>query len=526
MGRQMTATAGAPIGSFRNWKSIHWKAIYEAVKRLQMRIAKAVKEGIYGRAKALQWLLTHSYQAKLLAVKRVTSNKGKRTPGVDNVTWKTARQKFQAAGNLKRRGYQPSPLRRIYIPKKNGKKRPLSIPTMIDRAVQALYKLALEPIAETLADHNSYGFRSYRRCADAISQGFNTLAKKTSPVWILEADIKACFDEISHDWMIDHIPMDKMILTKWLASGFMEDGKFFPTGRGTPQGGIASPTLANMVLDGIEGTAGSVAPVRDRRNGKDISSKINVIRYADDFIITGATRELLEDKVKPAIIRFLSERDLSLSEEKTLITRIDRGFDFLGQNVRKYDGKLLIKPSRKNVQAFMDKIHETFRNHRGSKAEALIHDLNMKIRGWANYHKHVVSAKTFSYVDGYIWNEAWQWVKRRHRNKSIQWLKKTYWSKGSKPGRFSTVVKDKNGNPRTSELIKAHSIHIQRHIKIKSDANPFDPEHQQYFWARRVKPKVIPVTAAEKICNEITVNFSIGKRKQPGGPARLSLRNA
>lgn len=325
--------------------------------------------------------------------------------------------------------------------------------------------------------------------------------------------------------MINHIPMDKMILSKWLASGFMEDGKFFPTGRGTPQGGIASPILANMVLDGIEGTAKSVAPVRDRRNGNDISSKINVIRYADDFIITGAARELLEDKVKPAIISFLAERDLSLSEEKTLITRIDQGFDFLGQNVRKYDGKLLIKPSGKNVQAFMNNIHDTFKKHRGSEPVALIYDLNMKIRGWANYHKHVVSAKTFSYVDGYIWNEAWQWVKRRHRNKSIHWLRKKYWSKGSKPGRFSTVVKDKNGNPRTYELIKAYSIHIQRHIKIKSDANPFDPDHQQYFRARRVKPKGIPVTTAEKICNEITVNFSIGKRKQPGGPARLSLRN-
>lgn len=519
----MTAKAGAPIGSFRNWKSIHWPTVYETVKRLQMRIAKAVKERRYGRAKALQWLLTHSYHAKLLAVKRVTSNKGKRTPGVDNVIWRTPRQKFQAIDNLQRKGYHPLPLRRIYIPKKNGKKRPLSIPTMTDRAVQALHKLALEPVAETLADPNSYGFRPYRRCADAIAQCFITLAKKASPVWVFEADIKACFDEISHDWMIDFIPMDKQILTRWLKSGFMENGKFYPTGRGTPQGGIASPILANMVLDGLERTARSVVPVRDRRNGLDISSKINTIRYADDFIVTGATRELLEDKVKPAVISFLSERGLSLSEEKTLITRIDSGFDFLGQNVRKYKGKLLIKPSRGNVQSFIQTINETFRKHRGSNAEALIRDLNTKIRGWANYHKHVVSARTFGYVDTYIWNEAWQWMKRRHRNKSIQWLKRKYWSKGSKPGRFATVVKDRNGNPRTYELIKAHSIHIQRHIKIKSDANPFDPEHQQYFRARRVKPKVIPVTTAEEICNEMTVNFITGKRIQPGGPARLSF---
>jgi RNA-directed DNA polymerase len=522
MGKQMTAIAGAPIGSFKNWKSIHWPTVYESVKRLQMRIAKAVKEGRFGRVKALQWLLTHSYHAKLLAVKRVTSNKGKRTSGVDNVIWKTPRQKFQAISNLKRKGYHPLPLRRIYIPKKNGKKRPLSIPVMTDRAMQALYKLALEPIAETLADPNSYGFRSYRRCADAIAQCFITLAKKASPVWVLEADIKACFDEISHDWLIDYIPMDKRILTKWLKSGFMEDGKLFPTGRGTPQGGIASPILANMVLDGIERTARSVVPARCTRNGKDFSSKINVIRYADDFIITGATRELLVNKVKPAIVSFLSERGLSLSEEKTLITRIDRGFNFLGQNVRKYNGTLLIKPSRKNVQAFIQTLHETFRKHRGSKTEALIRDLNMKIRGWANYHKHVVSSKTFGYIDTYVWNEAWQWVKRRHRNKSIQWLKNKYWSKGSKPGRFATVVKDKNGNPRTYELIKAHSIHIQRHIKIRGDANPFDPEHQQYFRVRRVKPKAIPVSVAEEICSGITVNFTIGKRKTAGQPRKAS----
>ncbi len=176
----------------------------------------------------------------------------------------------------------------------------------------------------------------------------------------------------------------------------------------------------------------------------------------------------------------------------------------------------------KNVQTFMRNIHEMFRTHRGSKAEALVHDLNMKIRGWTNDHKHVVSAKTFGYVDGYIWNEAWQWVKRGHRNKSIQWLKKKYGSKGLKPGRLQTVVKDKNGNPRTYERIKAHSIHIQRHIKIRSDANPFDPE-QQYFRARRVKPRVISVTTVDKICNEITVNFITGTRIQPGDPARLSF---
>jgi RNA-directed DNA polymerase len=244
--------AGAPTGKYTAWRSINWKAVNIFVKRLQMRIAKAVKEKRYGKVKALQWLLTKSYYAKLLALKRVTSNKGKRTAGVDKVIWTTAKQKTEAVRTLNRKGYRPQPLRRIYIPKKNGKKRPLSIPTMTDRAMQALYKFALEPVAETLADPNSYGFRLYRRCADAIAQCFNTLAKSYSPVWVLEADIKACFDEISHPWLLDHIPMDKEVLEKWLKSGFMEKGQLFPTGKGTPQGGLCKalhkPPYAKKVI--------------------------------------------------------------------------------------------------------------------------------------------------------------------------------------------------------------------------------------------------------------------------------------
>ena len=481
----MTATiglAGAPPSDYINWKSINWKEVNIFVKRLQMRISKAVKEMKFGKVKSLQWLLTNSYYAKLLAIKRVTSNKGKRTAGVDGITWKTSKQKMKAVITLKRKGYQTKPLRRIYIPKKNGKKRPLSIPTMTDRAMQALYKFALEPVAETLADPNSYGFRQYRRCADAIAQCFITLAKSYSPVWVLEADIKACFDEISHPWMLTHILMDKVILEKWLKSGFMEDGRIYPSGKGTPQGGIASPTLANMVLDGLETTVRASTPKRIQGY---IRSKINVIRYADDFIITAHSKEILEDNVKPAVIEFLKERGLSLSEEKTKITRIDEGFNFLGQNVRKYNGKLLIKPSEDNVKSFLLNIRETIHKHRGSKTEAMIRDLNSKIRGWANYHKHVVSSETFNYVDNCIRNELWRWMRRRHRKKNTGWLKKTYLTKGSKPGRFSTVVKSKKGIPKTYELIKASSILIMRHIKIRGDANPFDSEYKDYFWKRQ-----------------------------------------
>lgn len=474
--------AGAPTNKYINWNFINWKKVNIFVKRLQMRISKAVKEKKFGKVKCLQWLLTKSYYAKLLAIKRVTSNKGKHTPGVDGITWNTSKQKMNAVITLKRKGYRPKPLRRIYIPKKNGKKRPLSIPTMTDRAVQALYKFALEPVAETLADPNSYGFRLHRQCADAIAQCFITLAKSYSPVWVLEADIKACFDEISHPWMLEHIPMDKVILEKWLKSGFMEDGRIFPTGKGTPQGGIASPTLANMVLDGLESTVIASTPQRIHGN---IRSKINVIRYADDFIITAHSKELLEEVVKPVVINFLKERGLTLSEEKTKITRIDHGFDFLGQNVRKYNGKLLIKPSGDNVKSCLHNIRETIHKHRGSKTEGLIRDLNAKIRGWANFHKHVVSKETFSYVDSCIHNDLWRWMGRRHRNKNTHWLKQKYLSKGSKPGRFSAGVKSKKGIFKRYELIKASSIHIMRHIKIRGYANPFDPQYKGYFWKRQ-----------------------------------------
>ncbi len=237
----LSGSTGASSGQSTAWESLAWDFLRASVKRLQMRIAKAIRANDHGRARALQWMLTHSHAAKLLAVHRVSSNKGHATPGVDGQVWRSDSQKFAAVLRLKQRGYQPQPLRRIYIPKKNGKLRPLSIPTMLDRAHQALHALALQPIAETCADKNSYGFREGRCCADAIAQCFNALAKSYAPVWVLEGDIKSCFDEISHDWLLNHIPMNREILRKWLRAGFLEQGRLYPTRAGTPQGGIATP---------------------------------------------------------------------------------------------------------------------------------------------------------------------------------------------------------------------------------------------------------------------------------------------
>jgi len=343
-------SAGAASRSEVEWHAINWQHVNQTVRRLQSRIVKATQAGRYGKVKALQRLLTHSFSGKALAVRRVTENQGKRTPGVDQVIWDTPEKKATAIRSLRRRGYQPRPLRRIYIPKKHGKRRPLGIPTMHDRAMQALHLLALAPIAETTADPNSYGFRSERAPADAIGQCFVALAKRKAPTWILEGDIRSCFDRISHDWLLAHVPMDKAILQKWLKAGYMEGTTLYPTEHGTPQGGIISPVLANLALDGLERILLEHCP---RRTVRGIAAKVNLVRYADDFIITGRSRELLEQTVKPLVEAFLKERGLELAPEKTRITTIEEGFDFLGQNVRKYKGILLIKPSTASQRTFL-----------------------------------------------------------------------------------------------------------------------------------------------------------------------------
>lgn len=278
-------------------------------------------------------MLTHSISAKALAIRRVTENRGKRTAGIDGELWGTLETKAKAIHRLKNKGYKASPVRRIKIPKSNGKWRPLGIPTMIDRAMQALHLLSLDPISETLADRNSYGFRPYRSCADAIARCFQLLSRKISPIWILEADIKGCFDNISALWLIDNIPMEKRILNQWLKAGYFEKQQFYPSKNGTPQGSIISPTLANMVLDGMEDAIETALNIKhSSKHGRYLNPhKIHLVRYADDFIVTANDKDVLEQKVKPIIQSFLKERGLTLSMEKTHLTHIDEGFDFLGK---------------------------------------------------------------------------------------------------------------------------------------------------------------------------------------------------
>lgn len=391
----MKAASRACAPSDVAWDGINWADIQRQVRRLQTRIVKAVQAGRHNKAKALQWLLTHSFSGKALAVKRVTENKGKNTPGVDKVIWKTPEAKTNAIASLKRRGYSTLPLRRVLIPKKNSQKtRPLGIPAMKCRAMQALHLLALEPIAETTADPNSYGFRPERSTADAGAQCFIALAKTASPQWVLEADIKSCFDEISHEWMLANIPTDTTIFRKWLKAEYVYRNELFPTNAGTPQGGIISPVAMNMTLDGLEARLAEKFP-KAKRTGL----KMNMVRYADDFIITGHSKEWLEEEVKPVLVEFLTERGLVLSEEKTKVTHIGDGFDFLGWNFRKYYGKLLMKPSKANVKAHLDKIREVIKANKMAKQANLIGLINPILRGWANYHSHVVAKETFARVD-------------------------------------------------------------------------------------------------------------------------------
>jgi RNA-directed DNA polymerase len=363
-----------------NWTKIDWDKCERRVRKLQIRIVKAQQEKRYNKVKALQYFLVTSLDAKLLAIKRVTSNKGKRTAGVDKVKWTTPTSKLQAVLSLKRRGYKPKPLKRVYIAKSNGKQRPLGIPTMQDRAMQALYLMALEPVTETTADGNSYGFRRKRSTADAIDALHRLLSRKCSPEWILEGDIKGCFDHISHDWLINNVQIDRIILNKWLNCGVIFNKILSPTEEGTPQGGIISPTLANATLDGMEQFVRQKYKNKLRSKGNVYCPKVNLVRYADDFVVTAENKEILEE-IKILLTEFLSERGLSLSEEKTLITHISQGFDFLGFNIRKYNGKLLIKPSQKSQKKMTEKLHEVIFKYKSASQCLLIELLNPVITG-------------------------------------------------------------------------------------------------------------------------------------------------
>lgn len=448
----------------RQWKTIDWKKVRSYVNRLQTRIAKATREGKWNLVKRLQYLLTHSYYGKLLAVRIVTQNQGARTPGIDGERWLRPHEKMQATLSITCNRYKAKPLKRIYIPKP-GKdtKRPLSIPTMYDRTMQALYALALQPVAETGADKRSFGFRLFRSAQDAAQYAFNCLHNPKSAQWILEGDIKGCFDNISHNWLEKNIPMDRSVLSQFLKAGYVFEKNLYHTDRGTPQGGIISPILANITLDGIESILEEQYP----------AMKVYFIRYADDFMVTAPNKEVAEE-IRELIRIFLIERGLELSESKTLITHINDGFDFLGWSFRKYDGILLIKPSKESIGKVTDKIHEIIHKATSWNQEQLIQALNPVIIGWSNYHRHIVAKETFQKLDHIVWNMLWRWAKRRHPQKDRRWVARRYWhTEASRNWVFRTE---------TTKMVKFADTMIRRHNMVKLNKNPY--LDRKYFLER------------------------------------------
>jgi len=431
-----------------------------------------------------------------LAYKNLYANKGAGTKGVnDDTADGFSKEKVdRIIQSLADGTYAPNPVRREYIQKKQNstKKRPLGIPTFTDKLVQEVLRMILESVYEPIFSNNSHGFRPNRSCHTALK----SLKRELSGVsWFIEGDIKGCFDNISHEWILNHIPMDRDILRKWLKSGYVETGRLFPTDLGSPQGSAISPTICNMVLDGLEVQIRKKYH-KTKRDGKAYFPKVNFIRYADDFIVTGESRELLEAGVLPIIREFLSERGLELSEEKTVITHIEDGFDFLGCNIRWYKDKLLTKPSKKNYKAIVSKVREIIKQNPSMKQEDLIRKLNPVIRGWVNFQKYNVSSQAFERFDFDVWRCLWRWCKRRHPKKGHKWIAKKYFRRvGTRYWTFSVNMADSF----ELHLIYATDTKIVRWLKTKSEATPFDERFTEYFEDRDTKRMLREINGRKKL---------------------------
>ena len=481
-----------------DWNVIDWHRAEQSVRNLRQRIFRATQAGDWKRVRSLQKLMLRSRANTLVSVRRVTqTNAGKNTAGVDKVVIKTPEARGRFVDLIATfQPWQASPTRRVYIPKANNKLRPLGIPTVLDRCLQARVKNALEPSWEARFEGSSYGFRPGRGCHDAIAKIYNLARPNKRKQWVLDADIKGAFDNIDHTHLlraIGDVP-GKELIKQWLKAGYVDQNVFHETEAGTPQGGVISPLLANIALHGMEEALG----VKHRRG--QIEGKRAVVRYADDFVVFCESKEDAE-AAKEILTAWLSERGLVLSPEKTKIVHLTEGFDFLGFNIRHYKApltsksgyKLLIKPSKKSVKSIREKLKQKWLKLLGQDAQTIANQLNPVIRGWANYFRIGVASKTLHDLDKWMFHRELRYTRRTHPNKPWHWRKLRYWGKLTERGDNWVF-----GNKQTGAyLLKFGWFKIERHVLVKGQASPDDPSLREY-WIKRAEARAKDLTPREQ----------------------------
>jgi len=484
-----------------SWADIDWSEIEGHVRHLQGRIFRAAADGKKQRLKSLQKLLARSRFVKMLAIRQVTQqNKGKNTAGVDGVVCNTSQNRLKLLNEeIDPEGYRPQPVRRVFIPKSNGKRRPLGIPTVRDRVMQAIIKMALEPEWEHHFEVNSYGFRPGRRTMDAVSAIHHTIASKGSSEWVLDADISGCFDNIDHEALLQRLPVFTTILRRWLKAGVVELGTRHETEAGTPQGGIISPLLANVALDGLERVFGAYNAKGKYqrpavRSGMD--KGISLVRYADDFVVTAPSRERLEQYVLPTVAAFLRERGLSLNREKTRIVHVTEGFDFLGFTIRRFDKKTLTQPQKEKTLSHLRRIRDFLIENRTVTAGNIVDLLNPVIRGWSNYYRYGSSTRTFSYADHRLWQMLWKWSCRRHRKKSRQWVRRRYFMRVGQREWIFFGEREETG--KRVQLSYHTQTPVSRYFKVHRNMTPMNPDETEYWQRRKMRTGLAEISRSDR----------------------------